>query len=167
MAGQSGRRTALVTGASYGIGAAAAIGLAEDGFDVAVTDLATTPLSRTVAAIEAAGGRALPLALDLRQQASVEQAIADTVASFGALDVLVNNAGVPSPGRPAIELTRAEWDDNIAVNLTGTWFMSMHSAAIASAPGGRDASSAWPRRMARWAIPTPPPMALPRRGSVI
>jgi len=124
MAGQSGRRTALVTGASYGIGAAAAIGLAEDGFDVAVTDLATTPLSRTVAAIEVAGGRALPLALDLRQQASVEQAIADTVASFGALDVLVNNAGVPSPGRPAIELTRAEWDDNIAVNLTGTWFMS-------------------------------------------
>lgn len=120
----TGRRTVLITGASWGIGAATAIGLAQDGFDLAVTDLTTEPLARTVAAISEAGGRALPLALDLRDQGSVEQAIADTVAAFGALDVLVNNAGVPSPGKPAIEVSRAEWDNNIAVNLTGTWFMS-------------------------------------------
>jgi NAD(P)-dependent dehydrogenase (short-subunit alcohol dehydrogenase family) len=124
MAPQPGRRAALVTGASYGIGAATAIGLAQDGFDVAVTDLATGPLARTVAAIGEAGGRALPLSLDLRDQASVEKAVADTVAAFGGLDVLVNNAGVPSPGKPAIEVSRAEWENNIGINLTGTFFMS-------------------------------------------
>jgi NAD(P)-dependent dehydrogenase (short-subunit alcohol dehydrogenase family) len=121
---QSGRRAALVTGASYGIGAATAIGLAQDGFDVAVTDLTTEQMARTVAAIGEAGGRALALALDLRDQASVEQAVADAVAAFGGLDVLVNNAGVPSPGKPAIEVSRAEWESNIGVNLTGTFFMS-------------------------------------------
>ncbi|HEY1935307.1 MAG TPA: glucose 1-dehydrogenase [Acetobacteraceae bacterium] len=121
---QSRRRAALVTGASYGIGAATAIGLAQDGFDVAVTDLTTEPLAHTIAAIEEAGSRALPLALDLRDQASVEKSIADAVAAFGGLDLLVNNAGVPSPGKPAIDISRADWDNNIAVNLTGTFFMS-------------------------------------------
>ena len=124
MAAATGRRFALVTGASYGIGAATAVGLAQDGFDVAVTDLTKEPLAHTVAAIEAAGSNALPLALDLRDQASVDKAVADAVAAFGALDLLVNNAGVPSPGKPAIELTRDEWNANIGVNLTGTWFMS-------------------------------------------
>jgi NAD(P)-dependent dehydrogenase (short-subunit alcohol dehydrogenase family) len=124
MAQQQGRRFALVTGASYGIGAATAAGLAEDGYDVAVTDLTTAPLAPTVAAIEKAGSRALPLALDLRDQASVDRAVTDAVAAFGGLDVLVNNAGVPSPGKPAIEVSRAEWEANIGVNLTGTFFMT-------------------------------------------
>ena len=121
---EAGPRRALVTGASYGIGAATAIGLAQDGFDVAVTDLSTAPLARTVEAITAAGRRVLPLALDLRAQNSVERAIADAVAAFGGLDVLVNNAGVPSLGKPAVDVTRAEWDGVLAVNLTGTFFMS-------------------------------------------
>lgn len=124
MAEQQGRRVALVTGASYGIGGATAIGLAQDGFDVVVTDLTTEPLQHTVAGIEAAGSRALALSLDVRDQASVDKVIADAVAAFGQVDVLVNNAGVPSPGKPAIALSRAEWEANIGVNLTGTWFMT-------------------------------------------
>ena len=113
-----------MTGASYGIGYATALGLARDGFDVAVTDLTTDTLARTVADVAAAGGKAVALALDLRAQASVEQAIHDAVAAFGALDVLVNNAGVPSLGKPAVEITRPEWEGNIGINLTGTFFMS-------------------------------------------
>ena len=126
MATQNGerRRAALVTGASYGIGYATAVGLAQDGFDVAVSDLTTDTLARTVADITAAGGKAAALALDLRVQASVERAIADAAAAFGGLDVLVNNAGVPSLGKPAVEITRAEWEGNIGINLTGTFFMS-------------------------------------------
>jgi NAD(P)-dependent dehydrogenase (short-subunit alcohol dehydrogenase family) len=117
------RRAALVTGASYGIGAATAIGLAEDGFDVAVSDLRRDDLAATVAAVEKAGARALPLALDLRDQASVEAAFAEAAAVFGGLDLLVNNAGVPL-AKPATEITRAEWDEVIAVNLTGAFFMA-------------------------------------------
>jgi len=119
----SGRpRAALVTGASYGIGAAIAIGLARDGFDVAVTDLDAADVAATAAGIAEAEGRALPLALDVRDQDSVEAAFAEAVRAFGQLDLLVNNAGVPMT-RPAVEITRAEWDTALAVNLTGSFFM--------------------------------------------
>lgn len=117
-------RVALVTGASYGIGHAAAVGLAQDGFDIAVTDLTTAALENTVAAIRAAGRKALPLVLDTRDQASIEQAVATSVATLGGIDLLVNNAGVPSPGKPAIDITREDWDRVVGVNLTGTFFMS-------------------------------------------
>jgi NAD(P)-dependent dehydrogenase (short-subunit alcohol dehydrogenase family) len=118
------RRAALVTGASYGIGYATAVGLAKDGFDVAVTDLSTDTLARTVADVSAIGRQAVPLALDVRVQSSVERAIGNASDALPGLDVLVNNAGVPSPGKPAIELSHSEWDHIIAVNLTGTFFMS-------------------------------------------
>jgi len=76
------RRGALVTGASYGIGYATAIGLAQDGFDVAVTDISTETLVRTVADITALGRRAIPLALDVRVQDSVERAIGDAAQAL-------------------------------------------------------------------------------------
>jgi NAD(P)-dependent dehydrogenase (short-subunit alcohol dehydrogenase family) len=114
----------MVTGASYGIGAATAIGLAEDGFDVAITDLAIESLADTLGRIAATGRRAVPVALDVRVQDSVERAFATAVAALGPLDVLVNNAGVPNLGKPAVDVTRAEWDNVIAVNLTGTFFMA-------------------------------------------
>src|SRR5579863_8865305 len=119
----SRRRAALVTGASYGIGAAIAIALARDGCDVAVTDLRTEDLAATARAVAAAGGRALPIALDLRSQPQVERAMAEAVAALGPLDLLVNNAGVPL-SRPAVEVTRAEWEEVLAVNLTGAFFIS-------------------------------------------
>jgi NAD(P)-dependent dehydrogenase (short-subunit alcohol dehydrogenase family) len=114
---------ALVTGASYGIGAATARGLAEDGFDLAVTDLRIEDLAATVTAIEAVGRRAVPVALDLRSQAMVEEAMSQAVAVLGRVDVLVNNAGVPF-NNPALDISREQWEAVIAVNLTGTFFMS-------------------------------------------
>ena len=115
-------RTAFVTGASYGIGAAIAIGLAQDGFAVAVSDLSVEMLADTVAKIEAAGTRALPVALDLRSQSSIEQVMAEVTGAYGHLDLLVNNAGIPMP-KPVLDVTVAEWNAVIAVNLTGTFFM--------------------------------------------
>jgi NAD(P)-dependent dehydrogenase (short-subunit alcohol dehydrogenase family) len=124
MAQSDTTRTAMVTGASYGIGAATAVGLAEDGFDVAVTDLAVDSLADTLGRIAATGRRAVPVALDVRVQDSVERTFAAAVAALGPLDVLVNNAGVPNLGKPVVDVTRAEWDNVLAVNLTGTFFMA-------------------------------------------
>jgi 2-deoxy-D-gluconate 3-dehydrogenase len=120
----SERRAALVTGASYGIGGATAVGLAEDGFDVAITDLRTEDLADTVAKIESFGRRAIPIALDVCAQGSIEDAFRKAFAALGQLDVLVNNAGVPSAGTAAVDVTRAEWAMVQAVNLEGVFFMS-------------------------------------------
>lgn len=117
------RRTAFVTGASYGIGAACAIALARDGFDVAVSELKPETLEDTTRSIESAGARALAVALDVRSQASIEEAMGRVIDAFGQLDVLVNNAGVMLR-KPVVEVTRSEWNALMEVNLTGTFFMS-------------------------------------------
>jgi NAD(P)-dependent dehydrogenase (short-subunit alcohol dehydrogenase family) len=116
-------RAAFVTGASYGIGAACALALARDGFDVAVSEIDPKNLADTVAKITAAGVRALPVALDLRSLTSIERAMSEVVDAFGGLDVLVNSAGV-TLGKPALDMTGEEWDSVLDVNLKGTFFMS-------------------------------------------
>ena len=116
-------RVALVTGASYGLGAAIAAALARDGCDVAVTELDPQTLGDTVRQIEAAGRRALPLALDVRDDAAIDAAFAGALAAFGRLDVLVNNAGVPLR-RLAVDVTRDEWQTVLDINLAGAFFMS-------------------------------------------
>jgi 2-deoxy-D-gluconate 3-dehydrogenase len=117
------KRTALVTGASYGVGAAIALALARDGFDVAVTATKLDNLAATMKALGAAGARALPLVLDLREEASIEQATADALTTFGRLDVLVNNAGA-NVRRLAVEVTAQDWDAVMAVNIRGTFFLT-------------------------------------------
>jgi NAD(P)-dependent dehydrogenase (short-subunit alcohol dehydrogenase family) len=117
------RRTAFVTGASYGVGAATALALARDGFDVAVSATSAENLDGTLAKLEALDARALPLVLDLREQASIEHAMADAVAAFGHLDLLVNNAGA-NLRKLAIDVTWAEWDAVIATNLRGAFFLT-------------------------------------------
>ena len=121
------RRVALVTGAAQGLGAAIAVRLARDGYDVAVTKLVPEALEAVVARIEAAGARAAAVALDLRSQESVEAAVAETVRALGRIDVLVNNAGV-TLRRLARDVTRDEWQSVMDVNLTGTFFMSQQFA---------------------------------------
>lgn len=87
------KRAALVTGASYGVGAATALALARDGFDVAVTATKLENLTTTLKALEGIGARVVPAILDLRSQASIAQAADNIAAAFGEMDLLVNNAG--------------------------------------------------------------------------
>jgi NAD(P)-dependent dehydrogenase (short-subunit alcohol dehydrogenase family) len=117
------RRTAFVTGASQGIGAAIAVALARDGFDVALSSRRPEALADAVAQVSAAGGRALPVELDLLSETGVEHAMNEVLNGFGQLDLLVNNAGITSQ-KPALEMTRPEWEAIVATNLTGTFFMS-------------------------------------------
>jgi len=119
----TGKRAALVTGASQGIGAAIALGLARDGFDVVVSATRAENLAGTVAALSPAGVRVVPVALNLRSLPSVEQAMAEATRAFPHLDVLVNNAGI-TLRKTALEVTPAEWEAVIDTNVKGTFFLS-------------------------------------------
>jgi NAD(P)-dependent dehydrogenase (short-subunit alcohol dehydrogenase family) len=117
------RPAAFVTGASYGVGAATALALARAGYDVAVSATRTDNLKDTIAQVEAAGARVRALLLDLRSRPSVEAAMADVIEAFGRLDLLVNNAGTNLRSR-AVDVTRVQWDDMMAANVSGTFFLT-------------------------------------------
>ena len=121
------RRVALVTGASYGLGAEIARTLASDGLDVAVTELNADDLADTVASIEAEGARAAAITLDLRSMESIENAVAETIERLGRVDVLVNNAGHLLV-KPALEVEPEEFSQIMAINVTGSYFMAQHVA---------------------------------------
>ena len=116
-------KAALVTGASYGVGAATALALARDGFDVVVTATRESNLAATLAAIRETGRKAVGIELDLRAQSSIEKTAASAIAAFGQIDVLVNNAGVNLRSK-AIETVRDEFEDVLLTNVTGTFFLT-------------------------------------------
>ncbi len=117
------RPTALVTGASQGIGAAIAIQLAQQGYDVAVSSTRPEKLADVILQVTQAGGRAAPIALDISSHSDIVRAMKEVVAALGHVDVLVNNAGIPLK-KPAVDITLEDWDRVIGTNLTGTFFMS-------------------------------------------
>ncbi len=115
---------ALVTGAAQGIGKAIARLLAAEGAHVAVADFDGALAGATAAQItEETGREALALTLDVSSEASVEEAVKSCQARFGAVSILVNNAGLYL-GRPLLEMTRAELERVFAVNVTGTFLMT-------------------------------------------
>jgi len=120
---QKSAKRALVTGAAGGLGAAIALGLARDGFDLAVTSRQPERLEGTVSAIKAMGRRAVPISLELRSAPSAERAVAGAVEALGGLEVLVNNAGITAR-TPAVDIKLEEWEDVYRVNTTGALLMS-------------------------------------------
>ena len=115
------QRVALVTGAAQGIGQQTAIVLAERGYAIVLNDL--RPADETLATISQRGGTAVNAIADVGDEAAVVAMIEETVARFGRLDVLVNNAGI-SLQRPAEATTLAEWERVMRVNLTGPFLTS-------------------------------------------
>lgn len=121
-------RTAFVTGASTGLGYAIACALARAGYDLAVTDLDVAMFDALERDPAVAGRRLLPLRLDLRVEADIATAFGQAVERFGAIDAVVNNAG-RALIKPATDVTWAEWDDVIDINLKGAYFLSRAFAA--------------------------------------
>jgi NAD(P)-dependent dehydrogenase (short-subunit alcohol dehydrogenase family) len=124
---ENATKRALVTGAAQGLGAAIALALARDGFEVAVTSRSPERLAGTLSAIKAAGRRAVPIQLELRSAASAEQAVAAGVEALGGLDVLVNNAAITAR-TPAVDIKLEEWEDVYRVNTTGALLVSQQMA---------------------------------------
>jgi NAD(P)-dependent dehydrogenase (short-subunit alcohol dehydrogenase family) len=120
---QKERRVAFVTGASQGIGAAVALGLAQDGFDVAVSSTRPEKLAGVLEGLRAAGAKSAAVALDVRSQPSIERAMTEVTSALGRVDVLVNNAAVPMR-KAALDVTPGDWETVMDTDLTGTFFMT-------------------------------------------
>ena len=130
-------RVVLVTGAGHNIGRDIAQRFAAEGAAVAVNALTGDEAEVTVGSLRAAGGRAGSFPADVSDPDAVAAMVAAVHAEFGGLDVLVNNAAVPTVGRvPLLELTVADWDRAFAVNARGVFLCTTAAARVMATAGG-------------------------------
>jgi 3-oxoacyl-[acyl-carrier protein] reductase len=115
------KRTALITGASRGIGRACALALAAAGNRVALAARDMTKLEEVAEEVKALGEEAYTVSIDMASTDSIKEAIAATLKDFGRIDILVNNAGITRDGL-ALRMKPEDWDAVLRTNLTGAFF---------------------------------------------
>lgn len=129
-------KTAFITGAGSGIGRQTACRLAAEGAAIVVTDVDSAAAAETVSLITAAGGRAISAVVDVRNKGQIQEAVAAGEDAFGAIHLLVNNAGLVTD-HSLSTLTEEAWDLVVDVNLKGQWLVAQQVApSIARAGGG-------------------------------
>ena len=121
--GRLAGRVALITGGGTGIGRAMALAFSREGANVAIAGRRRDKLQHVANEITARGGEVLPVACDVTQSVDAERAVRETVEEFGALHILVNNAGTHSTGTVE-ELSEEDWDRVMRVNIKGPFLMS-------------------------------------------
>lgn len=119
-------RVALITGAGSGIGRATALRLAQEGAKIAVVDWNDTTAAETVRLIKNQGGEALFIHADVSKVADTERIVTETIAHFGELNILVNDAAVMVE-KTAVDTTEEDWDRIVGVNLKGTFFCAKYA----------------------------------------
>jgi 2-hydroxycyclohexanecarboxyl-CoA dehydrogenase len=131
-------KSALITGGARGIGRAIALALARDGAQVAVLDLLETEAERVRAEVEGLSGKGLAIGCDVTRQEDVNRAVAEVVAQFGQLDIVVNNAGWDRL-EFFLDSEEATWEKIIAINFKGVLYVCKAALPpmIAAGRGGR------------------------------
>ena len=128
-------KVAIVTGAGQGIGWAIAERFAREGAQVVLGDIQEKPAQENARRIAAEGGRALALQVNVAKFSALKRFFKQATQSFGPVDILVNNAG-QAPNTPFLEVTEAEWDRVMDVNLKGPFLLSQLAAQQMVARGG-------------------------------
>lgn len=116
-------KVALITGGGRGLGKAICLTLAREGADISIGDMDAAEAEAVAGLIRRTGRRALAVKVDVSRAEEVKTLVARTIATFGTIDVLVNNAGIFDKG-PVAEMTEASWDKVLDVNLKGTFLCS-------------------------------------------
>ncbi|MDT0572764.1 SDR family NAD(P)-dependent oxidoreductase [Streptomyces sp. DSM 3412] len=119
-------KVAFVTGAASGIGLATALA----GARVALAALSSEGLKEAARLIKEEGGEGLALTCDLTDEDQVKSTLNDAVRSFGRLDAAFNNAGIEQLVKPAVDVTKDEWDRVLGVSLTGTFLCMRHEILL-------------------------------------
>ena len=120
-------KVVIVTGGALGIGKETCILLAKEGAKVAVTDILDEKAEQLVNEIGQTGGVAKFWHLNVADEKAVEKVISEVVSEFGKLDAIVNNAGIAGVNKPTDELTEAEWDQVMDINVKGVFFCTKHA----------------------------------------
>ena len=128
-------KVAIVTGAASGYGKGSAEMFAREGAKVAVADINGAEAKKVVGTINAAGGEAIAVQADISKADDAKRMVEETVAKFGKLNVLFNNAGVEHMGL-VHEVTEEDWDRIMNVNLKGTWLCSKYAIPHLVEAGG-------------------------------
>ena len=123
-------RVAIITGAGSGIGRATALAVLKDGYCVGLAGRRADELEKTRTQAGADGARALPVPTDVGDPAAVKNLFARTVAAFGRLDVVFNNAGRGTPAMPLEDLDFEQWQSVLAANLTGPFLCTQEAFRI-------------------------------------
>lgn len=137
MAGRLVGKVTVITGAGSGIGRCTAELFAEEGAAVVVADIVAEAATEVAGAISGAGGRAVPVTVDMSEASQVEAMANAAVEHFGALHVLVNNAGIfPADDGGVLDTPEPTWDAVMDVNLKGVWFGCRAALPHLEASGG-------------------------------
>jgi 3-oxoacyl-[acyl-carrier protein] reductase len=127
-------KTAIVTGAGQGIGKGIALTLAKEGYNIVVSDINLEEATKVATEITGLGVQSLALKCDVSLKTDVDAMVASTIETFGTVNVLVNNAGI-YPFKPFEQLSEADWDKVIDVNLKGTYLTNQSASKVMSEGG--------------------------------